>query len=100
MKKSTKSKSASTKPTLPKTTSLSNSSNANNSGSSSSSSSSHAHFEEDAMLNNSFDRETRFAQLLQPIQDLTKNWNIDIASELEEYLNEVREREKERTVAF
>ena len=35
------------------------------------------------------DHATRFAHLLQPIRDLTENWNIDIARELEEYLNEV-----------
>ena len=32
---------------------------------------------------------TRFAHLLQPIKDLTKNWDIDVASQLEEYLSEV-----------
>lgn len=35
------------------------------------------------------ERESRFAHVLQPIRDITKNWNIDIASELEEYLQEV-----------
>jgi hypothetical protein len=33
--------------------------------------------------------EARFAHLLQPIKDLAQNWNIDIASELEEYLEQV-----------
>jgi len=31
----------------------------------------------------------RFAHLLQPIRDLTKNWDIDVAAQLEEYLEEV-----------
>lgn len=33
--------------------------------------------------------ETRFAHLLQPIRELTKNWDIDVASELADYLEEV-----------
>lgn len=33
--------------------------------------------------------EARFAHLLQPIKDLAKNWNIDIASDLEDYLEHV-----------
>ena len=33
--------------------------------------------------------EQRFSYLLQPIRDLTRNWNIDITSELENYLEEV-----------
>jgi len=37
------------------------------------------------------DGESRFAHLLQPIRDLTTNWNIDLASELEDYLSEVRQ---------
>lgn len=36
------------------------------------------------------EKESRFAHVLQPIRDITKNWNIDIAAELEEYLQEVR----------
>ena len=32
---------------------------------------------------------TRFQQLLAPIRDLTENWNIDLASQLEEYLEEI-----------
>lgn len=31
----------------------------------------------------------RYSQLLQPIRDLTKNWEIDIAAHLEEYLDEL-----------
>jgi hypothetical protein len=33
--------------------------------------------------------EHRFAHLLQPIRDLAENWNIDIAKELEDYLEEL-----------
>ena len=33
--------------------------------------------------------DSRFQHLLQPIRDLTKNWNVDIASQLDEYLAEV-----------
>ncbi|XP_022257170.1 condensin-2 complex subunit H2-like [Limulus polyphemus] len=35
------------------------------------------------------DIEVRFAHLLNPIRDLTKNWEIDIAAYLEEYLAEL-----------
>lgn len=35
------------------------------------------------------DVESRFAHLLKPIRDLTKNWDVDIAAQLEEYLEEV-----------
>ena len=35
------------------------------------------------------ERESRFAHLLQPIRDLTKNWDIDVAAHLEDYLSEV-----------
>ena len=38
--------------------------------------------------------EARFLHLLQPIRDLTKNWEVDIASQLEDYLTEVREGHK------
>ena len=39
----------------------------------------------------------RFAHLLQPIRDLTKNWEVDVAAQLGEYLEEVRlGRKKER----
>lgn len=34
-------------------------------------------------------RENRFSYLLQPIRDLAANWDIDIAAELEEYLDEL-----------
>jgi len=34
-------------------------------------------------------KENRFSHLLQPIRDLAQNWNVDIAKELEEYLEEV-----------
>jgi len=34
--------------------------------------------------------EGRFAHLLQPIKDLTKNWDVDIAAYLEDYLEEVK----------
>ena len=33
----------------------------------------------------------RFQQLLDPIRDLTENWNIDLASQLEEYLEEIEQ---------
>ncbi len=33
--------------------------------------------------------ETRFAMLLEPIRDLAKNWDIDVAHHLEDYLAEV-----------
>lgn len=35
--------------------------------------------------------EHRFAHLLKPIRDLAENWNIDVASELEEYLQTLEE---------
>ena len=31
--------------------------------------------------------QTRYAHLLQPIKDLTKNWSVDVAAELEDYLS-------------
>lgn len=34
--------------------------------------------------------EARFGHLLQPIRDLTKNWQVDIATQLEDYLTEVQ----------
>jgi len=34
--------------------------------------------------------ESRFAHFLKPIRDLVANWNIDLATELEDYLSEVR----------
>ncbi|OWZ23604.1 Condensin-2 complex subunit H2 [Phytophthora megakarya] len=33
--------------------------------------------------------ESRLQHLLQPIRDLSKNWNIDLASELEEYMDKL-----------
>jgi condensin-2 complex subunit H2 len=33
--------------------------------------------------------EARYAHILQPIKDLTKNWDVDIAAYLEDYLEEV-----------
>ena len=36
------------------------------------------------------DGASKFAHLLQPIRDLATNWDIDLASELEDYLSEVR----------
>ncbi|XP_035604699.1 condensin-2 complex subunit H2-like isoform X2 [Oncorhynchus keta] len=35
--------------------------------------------------------ETRFTHLLQPIRELTKNWDIDVASQLADYLEELDE---------
>ncbi|CAH6791340.1 condensin-2 complex subunit H2 isoform X1 [Phodopus roborovskii] len=35
------------------------------------------------------DVEVRFAHLLQPIRDLTKNWEVDVAAQLGEYLEEL-----------
>ncbi|XP_068611617.1 condensin-2 complex subunit H2 [Brachionichthys hirsutus] len=35
--------------------------------------------------------ENRFAHLLQPIRELTKNWDVDVASELNDYLEELDE---------
>ena len=32
---------------------------------------------------------TRYAELLKPIRDLAENWNVDVARELERYLDEV-----------
>ena len=34
--------------------------------------------------------EAHFAALLEPIRDMAKNWDIDIAHHLEEYLEEVK----------
>lgn len=31
----------------------------------------------------------RFSHLLKPIRDLTKNWDVDVAAQLEEYIDEV-----------
>lgn len=35
------------------------------------------------------EREARFEKLLNPIRDLALNWNIDVAHDLEEYLEEL-----------
>ena len=35
------------------------------------------------------ERQSRFAYLLEPIRDLTRNWEVDVASQLDEYLSEV-----------
>jgi condensin-2 complex subunit H2 len=35
--------------------------------------------------------DTRFGHLLQPIRDLSQNWDIDIAAELESYLSELEQ---------
>lgn len=43
-----------------------------------------------AMSQEARELSARFAHLLQPIRDLTKNWDIDVAAQLEEYLEEVR----------
>lgn len=37
------------------------------------------------------DHEERFKHLLQPIRDLAQNWNVDIASSLEDYLQDLEE---------
>ena len=41
------------------------------------------------------DLASKYSHLLQPIRDLTKNWDIDVAAQLEEYLAEVRIKVKE-----
>lgn len=33
--------------------------------------------------------QNRYSDLLHPIKDLTRNWNVDVASQLEEYIEEV-----------
>jgi len=35
------------------------------------------------------DKEARFLHLLNPIRDLAQNWNIDVAKDLEDYLDEL-----------
>ncbi|XP_010178273.1 PREDICTED: condensin-2 complex subunit H2, partial [Mesitornis unicolor] len=37
------------------------------------------------------DVESRFLHLLQPIRDLTKNWEVDVATQLGEYLEELEQ---------
>jgi len=34
-------------------------------------------------------REARFKKFLEPLRDLASNWNIDVAKDLEEYLDEL-----------
>ena len=41
------------------------------------------------MSQNAKELYSRFSHLLQPIRDLTKNWDVDVASQLEEYIEEV-----------
>ena len=43
-----------------------------------------------ASSSDSNDLASKYSHLLQPIRDLTKNWDIDVAAQLEEYLAEVR----------
>ena len=38
---------------------------------------------------NDGDLESRYAHLVKPIRDLTKNWQMNIAADLAEYLDEV-----------
>ena len=40
-------------------------------------------------LSPGMDRPSRFGYLLEPIRDLTKNWEVDVASQLDDYLSEV-----------
>eukprot|EP00951_Prasinocladus_malaysianus_P041993 scaffold502527_cov56-Prasinocladus_malaysianus.AAC.1 len=37
------------------------------------------------------DEKKKFAHLLQPIRSLSDNWDIDIANELEDYLEDLEE---------
>ncbi|RDD46576.1 Condensin-2 complex subunit H2 [Trichoplax sp. H2] len=37
------------------------------------------------------DKDGRYAYLLQPIRDLAKNWEVDVAKQLEEYLDELEQ---------
>ena len=39
------------------------------------------------------DEQTRFANFMRPIRDLNKNWDVDVATQLEEFLAEVRPRD-------
>jgi len=43
-----------------------------------------------AVASSQQDVQSRFAHLLQPIRDLATNWDIDLATELEDYLSEVK----------
>ena len=42
-----------------------------------------------AVSSDSSDAGSKYSHLLQPIRDLTKNWDVDVAAQLEEYLAEV-----------
>lgn len=42
-----------------------------------------------AASSDSSDGGSRYSHLLQPIRDLTKNWDVDVAAQLEEYLAEI-----------
>lgn len=42
-----------------------------------------------ASSSDSNDLASKYSHLLQPIRDLTKNWDIDVAAQLEEYLAEI-----------
>lgn len=43
-----------------------------------------------AASSDSSDVGSKYSHLLQPIRDLTKNWDVDVAAQLEEYLAEVK----------
>ena len=43
-----------------------------------------------AASSDSSDVGSKYSHLLQPIRDLTKNWDVDVAAQIEEYLAEVR----------
>ena len=51
-----------------------------------------------ASSDDSNDLASKYSHLLQPIRDLTKNWDIDVAAQLEEYLAEVTQIECTRKV--
>ena len=42
------------------------------------------------------DLESRYEIILKPIRDLTKNWDVDLASQLEQYLEEVSDFSKKK----
>ena len=52
------------------------------------------------MSQNARELYSRFSHLLQPIRDLTKNWDVDVASQLEEYIEEVRGGNNRYTTAW
>ena len=35
------------------------------------------------------DREQKYKRFLEPLRDLAQNWNIDVAKDLEDYLQEL-----------